>query len=112
MNPNGHIYAQAEDAIEVAASIQNHGSGDINAVAGWDGTTLDPAHYGDAGVFGNNVATFSYFLIDSGSTATVAPTDPQNGNAVITGQFTFAGKNTALNSNMRKNTFGSLALTN
>ena len=37
----------------VEDSWQNSGTGAINLVAGWNGTTLDPAHFGDAGVFGN-----------------------------------------------------------
>lgn len=37
-----------------AGSVRNEGSGDINVVAGWDGETLDPSHFGDDGVFGNN----------------------------------------------------------
>ncbi|HEX4303197.1 MAG TPA: filamentous hemagglutinin N-terminal domain-containing protein [Rhizomicrobium sp.] len=35
-------------------SVQNAGTGAINIVAGWDGATLDAAHFGDAGVYGNN----------------------------------------------------------
>ena len=35
-------------------SLQNDGTGAINVVAGWDGTTLDPRQYTSAGVFGNN----------------------------------------------------------
>jgi filamentous hemagglutinin family protein len=40
--------------ISVGGSIQNSGSGAINIVAGWDGLTLDPAQFNQAGVFGNN----------------------------------------------------------
>jgi trimeric autotransporter adhesin len=39
--------------------LQNDGSGAINVVAGWDGTTVDPAHFGDAGVFGSNGGTIT-----------------------------------------------------
>jgi len=35
-------------------SLQNDGNGAINVVAGWNGTTLDPAQFTSAGVFGNN----------------------------------------------------------
>jgi filamentous hemagglutinin family protein len=35
-------------------SLQNDGSGAINVVAGWDGTTLDPGQFTATGVFGNN----------------------------------------------------------
>ncbi len=35
-------------------SLQNDGSGAINVVAGWDGTTLDPAQFTSALVFRNN----------------------------------------------------------
>src|SRR5262249_11101464 len=40
--------------IDVTGTLQNSGSGDINLVAGWDGTTFDAAHFTDAGVYGNN----------------------------------------------------------
>ena len=43
--------------IALAASLQNSGGGAINLVAGWDGTTLDAAHFGDAGVFANGGGT-------------------------------------------------------
>ena len=33
----------ASGDIYVAADIQNSGTGDINVVAGWDGTTTDPS---------------------------------------------------------------------
>src|SRR5262249_5830588 len=35
-------------------SLQNDGSGAINVVAGWDGTTLDPGQFTTTGVFGNH----------------------------------------------------------
>ena len=35
-------------------SLENDGNGAINVFAGWDGTTLDPAQFTSAGVFGNN----------------------------------------------------------
>ena len=35
------------------ASVQNSGTGAVNVVAGWDGTTLDSAHFGDSGVSAN-----------------------------------------------------------
>jgi len=35
-------------------SLQNDGNGAINVVAGWNGTTLDPAQFTSAGVFGND----------------------------------------------------------
>ena len=41
------------------ASIQNAGSGVINIVSGWNGTTTNSAHFGDTGVYGNNDSTFS-----------------------------------------------------
>ncbi|MEI9886954.1 MAG: filamentous hemagglutinin N-terminal domain-containing protein [Rhizomicrobium sp.] len=46
----------------ISESVQNSGSGAINLVAGWDGETLDPAHFGDDGVYGNNVKA----LVDIG----------------------------------------------
>jgi filamentous hemagglutinin len=38
----------------IAGSVQNAGTGAINLVAGWDGHTLAPASFSNAGVFGNN----------------------------------------------------------
>ncbi len=38
----------------VVNSIQNSGTGAINIVAGWDGHTLDPSQFGNAGVYGND----------------------------------------------------------
>jgi filamentous hemagglutinin family protein len=37
----------------VLGNIQNSGSGAITLLAGWDGHTLDPAHFLDSGVYGN-----------------------------------------------------------
>ena len=41
-------------SFEFDSSLQNTGSGAINIVAGWDGATLDAAHFGDAHVYGNH----------------------------------------------------------
>ena len=40
--------------IDVTSSIQNSGTGNINIVAGWDGTTTNPAQFKNSGVYGNN----------------------------------------------------------
>ncbi len=40
--------------LTLGGQIQNAGSGAIDVVAGWNGTTFDAAHFGDAGVYGNN----------------------------------------------------------
>ncbi len=40
--------------LTVANAIQNGGNGAITVVTGWNGTTFDAAHFGDAGVYGNN----------------------------------------------------------
>ncbi|HEY1709272.1 MAG TPA: filamentous hemagglutinin N-terminal domain-containing protein [Rhizomicrobium sp.] len=45
--------------LTVTGTLANSGSGDINLIAGWDGTTVDPTHFADAGVFGNNNATLT-----------------------------------------------------
>ena len=34
----------------LGGTIQNAGNGDINLIAGWDGSTLDPAHFTDPDV--------------------------------------------------------------
>ncbi len=52
------------------ASIQNSGAGAVNVVAGWDGTTLSSAHFGDAGVYGNNSG--SVVIGGSGAASDVA----------------------------------------
>ncbi len=41
-------------SLEIVGALQNSGSGDIDIVAGWNGTTLDPAHFADNGVYGNH----------------------------------------------------------
>ncbi len=43
-------------SVAIESSIQNSGNGGINVVAGWDGKTLDPAKFGNAGVYGNGSA--------------------------------------------------------
>ncbi len=53
-NSSNTLSLLSEGDIDVFANIQNSGTGDINLVAGWDGTTRNPAHFGDAGVYGNN----------------------------------------------------------
>ena len=40
--------------IQIEAAIENSGSGAVNLVAGWNGTTIDPAHLGGDGVYGRN----------------------------------------------------------
>ncbi len=45
--------------ITFGASVQNAGSGNITVLAGWDGFTLDPAQFTNAGVFGNNNANLT-----------------------------------------------------
>ncbi|HEY0107324.1 MAG TPA: filamentous hemagglutinin N-terminal domain-containing protein, partial [Rhizomicrobium sp.] len=44
--------------IYVAANVQNAGTGAINVIAGWDGTTTDPAHFLDPGVYGHSGQVF------------------------------------------------------
>ncbi|MGH6996420.1 MAG: hypothetical protein ACREES_12025, partial [Stellaceae bacterium] len=44
--------------IYVAANVQNAGTGAINVIAGWDGTTTDPAHFTDSGVFGKGGSVY------------------------------------------------------
>ncbi len=39
--------------VNIGSSLLNAGSGAINIVSGWNGTTLDAAHFADTGVFGN-----------------------------------------------------------
>ncbi len=44
----------SEGSWTFAGSLQNAGTGATNIVAGWDGSTFDAAHFGDAGVYGNH----------------------------------------------------------
>ncbi|MBL6938464.1 MAG: filamentous hemagglutinin N-terminal domain-containing protein [Alphaproteobacteria bacterium] len=55
----------------IEANIQNAGSGAINLLAGWDGHTLDAAHFLDSGVYGNNGATAAVFAPGANSTASL-----------------------------------------
>jgi filamentous hemagglutinin family protein len=41
-------------SVTFLSSVQNGGSGAVTILAGWNGITFDPAHFTDAGVFGNN----------------------------------------------------------
>jgi filamentous hemagglutinin family protein len=67
--------------MSVYHSVVNAGSGDINLVSGWDGTTLDPAHFGDTGVFGNNNA----FLNISGGEDGILVVGSKHGNTNVFG---------------------------
>src|SRR5262249_14399601 len=49
--------------------VQNTGTGAINIIAGWDGHTVDPAHFTDAGVYGNNDG--SVFISGSDGSAAI-----------------------------------------
>ncbi len=42
--------------VEIESNIQNNGTGAINVIAGWDGTTVNPAQLTVNGAFGNNDA--------------------------------------------------------
>jgi filamentous hemagglutinin family protein len=53
-------------SLAIGGSIQNGGSGAINILAGWDGVTLDAAHFADTGVFGNHGGS----ILIGGSNAT------------------------------------------
>jgi filamentous hemagglutinin family protein len=49
----------SEGNIVVLANVQNAGTGAINLVAGWDGTTTSPALFTNTGVYGNNSGTIT-----------------------------------------------------
>jgi hypothetical protein len=55
----GDFLVLSTNDIDVQGSVQNSGTGAVTLVAGWNGTTLDPSHLGDAGVFGNNSGTIA-----------------------------------------------------
>ena len=46
----------SEQGISLSHDVVNNGAGNITVIAGWDGTTTDPAHLTDRDVFGNNEA--------------------------------------------------------
>jgi hypothetical protein len=58
----GHVEYSSSNTLSILSagnvvflgSLQNDGSGAINVVAGWDGTTLDSSQFTSSGVFGNN----------------------------------------------------------
>ncbi|HJW39830.1 MAG TPA: filamentous hemagglutinin N-terminal domain-containing protein, partial [Rhizomicrobium sp.] len=61
--------------VHVAANVQNAGMGAIAVIAGWDGTTTDPAHFTDSGVYGNgggSVYVTSDFDLDPGDATEVS----------------------------------------
>jgi hypothetical protein len=57
--------------IEIDSRIQNSGSGAINVVAGWNGVTLDPGHFSDAGVYGNNASNVTIGGVGASGNAAV-----------------------------------------
>ncbi|HEX2591573.1 MAG TPA: hypothetical protein VHL34_08750, partial [Rhizomicrobium sp.] len=42
-----------QSGVQLEAGVQNAGNGNLTLIAGWDGTTYDPAHLTDDGVYGN-----------------------------------------------------------
>ncbi|MBV9418485.1 MAG: filamentous hemagglutinin N-terminal domain-containing protein, partial [Alphaproteobacteria bacterium] len=77
----------AQKTITVNASIQNSGAGAVNLVAGWNGTMLDSAHFGDNGVYGA-----------TGGTVTIGGASASGGVAVgsKTGATLVGGENVTL----------------
>ncbi|MGD0142556.1 MAG: hypothetical protein ABSC92_05320, partial [Rhizomicrobium sp.] len=53
-NSPNNLTVLSVDNIYFDSSIQNSGSGDITAVAGWDGQTTNPSQLTNSGVYGNN----------------------------------------------------------
>ena len=90
--------------IFVAANVQNAGTGAINAIAGWDGTTVDPALFGTSGVFGNNggsvYVTSDYDLDPGESYSSELSGEPYEVHSVAigsaTGTTTIAGSNVSV----------------
>ncbi|MEI9991929.1 MAG: filamentous hemagglutinin N-terminal domain-containing protein [Rhizomicrobium sp.] len=84
----------SEGDINVLASVQNtlvSGGGAINVIAGWDGTTLAPASFTAAGVYGNNSG--SVFVGDAAdgvvAVGAASGTTTIAGDAVIVGNDDF-----------------------
>lgn len=75
-------------SIVVGGSIQNAGDGNINLIAGWDGSTVDPSHFTDAGVFGNNHGAV---VIDSGDVEDVASVGSKSGLTTVAGDQVLVG---------------------
>jgi filamentous hemagglutinin family protein len=72
--------------IQANASIQNSGSGNINLIAGWDGTTTDLASLTNPGVFGNNSGSV---LIGSGSSNVNIAIGSKSGTTTVAGANVF-----------------------
>ncbi len=49
----GDLTLLSKDSINIVGSVQS-ASGNLSAIAGWDGVTLDPDLFTNAGVYGNN----------------------------------------------------------
>ncbi|MEJ0027112.1 MAG: filamentous hemagglutinin N-terminal domain-containing protein [Rhizomicrobium sp.] len=81
----------AKGNIVFASSVQNAGSGAIDLVAGWDGHTLEAAHFGDAGVYGNGGGAVTVGGASAGGNVAVG----SHGGAlnVYTGGLTLSGIN-------------------
>jgi len=76
-NDGGHLYNSPNnltvlsvDDINFGSSIQNSGSGNITAVAGWDGQTISPSQLTNFGVYGNNGGSIA--IGGGGATGNVA----------------------------------------
>ncbi|HWD28008.1 MAG TPA: filamentous hemagglutinin N-terminal domain-containing protein, partial [Rhizomicrobium sp.] len=67
--------------LTIAGAIQNSSSGQLNIVAGWDGTTFDATQFDAAGVYGNN----SGIINIGGSGATGAVSVGSKGGTLVAG---------------------------
>ncbi len=59
VNSPHNLTLMSVDNINLGSSIQNDGAGNINIVAGWDGSTTNLATLTNAGVYGNNGGTIT-----------------------------------------------------
>jgi filamentous hemagglutinin family protein len=75
-------------SLVIERSIQNTGGGAINIVAGWDGSTFDPAHFGDPGAFGNGGASI---LIGGGGASGGVAVGGQGATTLLAASVTLDG---------------------
>ena len=83
-NSPHNLTLMSSDNVIIGSSIQNDGTGNINVVAGWDGTTTNLSSLTNAGVYGNNSGSITIggenangnvAVGSAGGTTTFAATD-------------------------------------
>jgi filamentous hemagglutinin family protein len=84
----GDFTVLAQGNVNFLSSLQLN-SGNVIAVAGWNGTTTDPAQLGNSGVFGNGSGVIT--IGGSGAPGNVAVGSHSGSTSIYAGSFNIAG---------------------